>query len=273
MKIFYHDDADGKCAARVVTNKFIHTLKRNKKDYIEVNYGGEFPFDVIKKDETVYILDYSIELADMDLLREITTDIHWIDHHITAIKKYENYPHKIQGKRNTRYSGCVLTYMYLNNASYEDAPLPIQYIGDRDTWQWEYGEKTEYFFSGSELYDLHPLSDDWYTLFNNPDKVIKEGKIVEKYKIQRNKEYVDSYAYSTVFEGHEARVVNIGKVDSKIFDSLEKKPLLIMYVHDGKQYKISLRSESLDVSKITLKYGGGGHPGSSGFESQKIPWE
>jgi nanoRNase/pAp phosphatase (c-di-AMP/oligoRNAs hydrolase) len=83
---------------------------------------------------------------------------------------------------------------------------------------------------------------------------------------------VKSFAYYTFFEGYEAVVVNIGHVGSEIFDSIKKKPLLIMYVYDGKDYKVSLRSEEVDVSKIALKYGGGGHPGASGFECKEIPW-
>ncbi len=273
MKIIYHNDADGKCAAHVIADKFHHNLENNKDDYIEVNYGMEFPFDVIKKDEKVFIVDYSIETEEMDKLLTITSNVFWIDHHITAIEKYENYPYKIRGLRKIDYSGCVLTYLYLNKVSYGQVPMPIRYIGDRDTWQWKFGEETKLFCSGAELYDLHPLSPDWDILFNNISNVKKDGAIVEQYKTQRNKEYVKSFAYHTVFEGYEALVVNIGHVGSEIFDSLEKKPLLIMYVYDGIEYKVSLRSETLDVSKIALKYGGGGHPGASGFECQEIPWK
>ncbi|MGP8189845.1 MAG: hypothetical protein ACLQG5_08025 [Methanobacterium sp.] len=272
MKIFYHNDADGKCAAHVIAYIFHHTLENNIEDYIEINYGMDFPLKLIEEDEDVFIVDYSIELEVMDKLLDITSNIFWIDHHITAIEKYINYPHNLQGLRNVEYSGCVLTYIYLYNVSFEQVPMPIRYIGDRDTWQWRYGQETKLFCSGAELYDLHPLSLDWEILFNNPLSVKKEGMIVEKYKTERNKDYVKSFAYYTFFEGYEAVVVNIGHVGSEIFDSIKKKPLLIMYVYDGKDYKVSLRSEEVDVSKIALKYGGGGHPGSSGFECKEIPW-
>jgi oligoribonuclease NrnB/cAMP/cGMP phosphodiesterase (DHH superfamily) len=272
MKIFYHNDADGKCAAHVIAYIFHHTLENNIEDYIEINYGMDFPLKLIEEDEDVFIVDYSIELEVMDKLLDITSNIFWIDHHITAIEKYINYPHNLQGLRNVEYSGCVLTYIYLYNVSFEQVPMPIRYIGDRDTWQWRYGQETKLFCSGAELYDLHPLSLDWEILFNNPLSVKKEGMIVEKYKTERNKDYVKSFAYYNFFEGYEAVVVNIGHVGSEIFDSIKKKPLLIMYVYDGKDYKVSLRSEEVDVSKIALKYGGGGHPGASGFECKEIPW-
>lgn len=272
MKIFYHNDEDGKCAAHVIAKKFHHTRQMNNEDYIEINYGMEFPLNIIEKDEEVFIVDYSIELDVMDRLLNITSNVFWIDHHITAIEKYMNYSHKLRGLRKVEYSGCVLTYLYLYNVDFDQVPMPIRYIGDRDTWQWRYGQETKLFCSGAELYDLHPLSPDWKILFNNPDTVKKEGVIIEQYKTQRNKDYVKSFAYYTVFEDHEAVVVNIGHVGSEIFDSIKKKPLLIMYVHDGKEYKVSLRSETIDVSKIALKYGGGGHSCASGFECQELPW-
>jgi len=164
MKIFYHNDADGKCAAHVIAYIFHHTLENNIEDYIEINYGMDFPLKLIEEDEDVFIVDYSIELEVMDKLLDITSNIFWIDHHITAIEKYINYPHNLQGLRNVEYSGCVLTYIYLYNVSFDQVPMPIRYIGDRDTWQWEYGHETKIFCSGAELYDLHPLSSDWEIL-------------------------------------------------------------------------------------------------------------
>ncbi len=272
MKIFYHNDVDGKCAAHVIAHKFHHTSQENNEDYIEINYGMEFPLAIIEKNEEVFIVDYSIEIEVMDRLLNITSNVFWIDHHITAIEKYMNYPSILQGLRKVEYSGCVLTYLYLYNVSFEKVPMPIRYIGDRDTWQWRYGEETKLFCSGAELYDLNPLSSDWKILFNSQDNVKKEGLIVERYKKQWNKDYVKSFAYYTIFEGYETVIVNIGHVGSEIFDSIEKKPLLIMYAHDGKEFKVSLRSETINVSKIALKYGGGGHPGASGFECQELPW-
>lgn len=273
MKIFYHNDADGKCAAYVIADYYGHNFESNKEDYIEMDYGKNFPFNKIKKDEAVYILDYSIETCEMDKLFEITSNVYWIDHHKTANEKYMHYSKEIKGIRDTNFSGCVLIYLYLHNVPIVEIPMAIRYIGDIDIWKWEFKDETRYFSSGSELYNMHPLSSNWDILINNPDKVKNEGKIVEKYKKQRNKEYLKAFSYETIFEGFTAIVCNIGMVGSELFgDKLKENDIGITYVFDGKEYRVSLRSLKIDVSKIAVKYGGGGHPGASGFQCKKLPW-
>ena len=274
MKVFYHNDADGKAAANVLHRHLPGGQK--EEDFIEITYGIPFPFHIISKDEYVWIVDYSIEPAEMKHLLLITPNVTWIDHHITSIAKYKDFPVNIAGWRQDGIAGCLLTWMYLwDETDYHKAPKALQYIGDRDVWKWEFGDESKFFFNGSELCDLHPLSEDWEELYDHPDQVMLDGETIEKYKAQRNKLYIKAFAYTTIFEGHEANVINIGQVDSSIFDSIEDlKPLQIMYVETGEFIKVSLRSEGeVDVSQIAQKYGGGGHKQASGFECEELPWK
>lgn len=281
MKCFYHNDLDGKAAAYLISSLF-----KKPEDFIEINYDIPFPFEEIEPNETVYIVDYSIEPKEMDRLRGITENVVWVDHHKTAIEKYKDYPHEIDGIRYDGIAGCVLTWLYLMNvkpemweSEAEDAPYQIRLIGDRDIWAWKYGNETLWFCSGAELYDLHPLSNDWNTIIENHERIMQEGKTVERYKVQRNKEYLKEFGYVTEFEGMKAWVVNIGQVDSKIFDSVDpdyKTPLYIMYADAGDFYKVSLRSpedSTVDVSQIAQKYGGGGHFHAAGFNCEVLPWK
>lgn len=112
MKVFYHSDNDGKCAGYWV--KTLNKLTDNFTDeYIKINYGIEFPFDSIGKNEIVYIVDYSISPEEMDKLLEITSNVIWIDHHKSAIEKYKNYDKDVKGLRYEGIAGCMLTYCYL----------------------------------------------------------------------------------------------------------------------------------------------------------------
>jgi nanoRNase/pAp phosphatase (c-di-AMP/oligoRNAs hydrolase) len=45
-----------------------------------------------------------------------------------------------------------------------------------------------------------------------------------------------------------------------------------MIVLDGSQYTVSLYSETIDVSVIAKKHGGGGHKGAAGFVCPKLPF-
>lgn len=101
-----------KCAGYWV--KTLNKLTDNFTDeYIKINYGIEFPFDSIGKNEIVYIVDYSISPEEMDKLLEITSNVIWIDHHKSAIEKYKNYDKDVKGLRYDGIAGCMLTYCYL----------------------------------------------------------------------------------------------------------------------------------------------------------------
>ena len=115
MKVFYHLDADGICAAFMIhvyesrnifpalvdahencknDNQFAFLpahLLYTESDFRKINYGWKFPFKDISKYERVYIVDFSLEPEDLEKLMEITTDIIWIDHHKSAVLKYRKY--------------------------------------------------------------------------------------------------------------------------------------------------------------------------------------
>ena len=86
MKVFYHIDNDGKCAAACVKRYYECNLSvdNNEIEYFPINYGWKFPFESIKENETVYIVDFSIEPTDMTTLLEITSNVIWIDHQNSA---------------------------------------------------------------------------------------------------------------------------------------------------------------------------------------------
>src|SRR3989304_2254605 len=105
MKIFYHNDMDGRCAAFWVN----HTAQY-VADYIEMDYSKPFPIETIVKNEKVWILDYSIDPLVMSKLLEITENVIWIDHHITAIDNYKDFNVSVGGMRKNGIAACALTY-------------------------------------------------------------------------------------------------------------------------------------------------------------------
>jgi oligoribonuclease NrnB/cAMP/cGMP phosphodiesterase (DHH superfamily) len=269
MLVVHHNDLDGRASAHVVAEfENLHNPKR----FFEIDYGINFPFEMINKDEKVYILDYHIEPEEMTQLLQITENVIWIDHHISTVKKYEKFPQDVPGVRQVGISGCVLTYQYLYPDL--DVPMYLKYVCDRDVWAFIF-EDTKNFFSGSNLYNTNPLNFETWNIFKHKiERVIAAGETVEKYKFMHNKEYVEKYGYERTFEGHKAIIVNQGLCGSEVFDSVDGlPPLQILWAFDGNVFRVSLRSETIDVSKIALKFGGGGHAGASGFECENLPWE
>lgn len=294
MKCFYHNDADGRCSGYLV-HEYVEPNDNPLygREFIEINYGMEFPFDKIRKDEQVYIVDYSISPDEMNQLFDITNNIHWIDHHRTAIDKYENFNRTIFGIRSDLVAACMLTYFYVKHidtvthvdkdvidlfdTSNKNIPRFVQLIADWDAWKFEFGQDTKDFITAFNSYDFSPESEVW-NVFSKFDEscegMIQEGRIMNIYRDGWAKSYME-LGFETEFEGYHIFAVNLGRCNSEYFKSLPegKYDAFMPFVFDGEQYTVSIYSKTIDVSKIALKYGGGGHKGASGFRCKELPFK
>lgn len=277
MKCFYHVDNDGKCAGYWV-NHYTKD-KKEKREFIAIDYGIRFPFESILPGEEVYIIDFSLELKDMNQLLEITKNVIWIDHHKTAIEKYKDYPVDIKGIRYDGIAGCMLTWLYFQGAmppceeKIKEAPLFTRLIADYDVWTFEYGDVTKYFHLGFDALDLDtPVSDGWDYIDNYSDMIIQNGESISKYKDSIAKTYCKTLGFETKFEGYHAYALNKGLCGSDDFKDVndDNYDLFIGFSFDGSKWKYSLRSTKIDVSEIAKKYGGGGHKGAAGFNSNEL---
>lgn len=297
MKCFYHTDNDGKCAAFWVKELANHYDDYEQK-FIPIDYGMNFPLDSIHKNEQIYIVDYSILPDEMEILLGITENVTWIDHHVSAIKRYENFPYNIKGIRYDGIAGCMLTFCYLKHmlildqtngsvvcvpfdvSMVEDAPMFTKYIADYDVWKFEYGEDTKAFEMGLQLYDLEPNSiySIWRSLLFSNDYVHTERAIIDrgrdliKYRDNWSKEYCEYTGFDMEFEGYKCFVVNLAMISSDNFKSVNEEDydMFIGFSYNGKLWNYSLRSTKVDCSKIAMKYGGGGHKGAAGFSTEKL---
>lgn len=283
-KCFHHNDADGYCSAYWV-KEFVH----KKIEFIEMDYNKEFPLDSIKKDEQIFIVDFSIKPDIMRKLLKITKDVTWIDHHISAIKDYENFEkiidgeyYDISGIRESGIAACSLTYMYFYN-NWEDhicnigsdmqlmeekiVPEFTRLIADRDVWKFKYGDKTREYCAGLMAYDLNPESEDWERV---KDIMIiqQEGQRILKYLKVTDTKNVQSNGFEIQFWGHKCIVLNSATRGSEQFDSVSKDyDMMMIFAIKGDEVITSIYTEKkgIDCSVLAKKYGGGGHKGASGF--------
>lgn len=297
MKVFYHIDNDGKCAAFWVRELAKHTDDYDI-EYLKINYGMEFPFDAIRKNEQVFIVDYSIMPEEMDRLLEITNDIVWIDHHASSIKRYEGYHKKIKGVRYDGVAGCMLTYCYLKHmepselpwgmnerkplpfdiSMTEDAPMFTKLIADYDVWTFEYGAATREFALGLEMTENDPESEMWYGLlytgdYGKPLADIKaKGRVIIDYRSSWAADYCKHKGFETELDGYKCFALNLAMVSSDDFDSVdaEQYDMFIGFSYDGKSWNYSLRSTKVNCAEVAMKYGGGGHAGAAGFNSDDL---
>jgi len=294
MKYFYHADADGKCAGYLV-----ETYAKNTDKYPitmhEINYHIPFPIDSIMDDEEVYIVDFSISPDEMRKLLDITKNVTWVDHHKTAIEKYDDFTYRgkrygIRGIRTDGIAGCMLTWCYLTqmtdgglgdirpmlNEAIYNAPYFIKLIADWDVWKFEYGDDTRNFHTAFEAYDFNPRSKEWARFLIRTDGgLIEDGVSMTIFRDQWAKNYCKALGFATMFEGRLAFAMNLGLCNSEYFKSIDngKYEILMPFSFNGSEWIVSMYSKTVDVSKIAKIYGGGGHKGAAGFHCATLPFE
>ena len=295
MKCFYHNDADGKCAGFWVWKDAILSNAMVRSEFIEMSYEKPFPMDTILPGEQIYIVDYSISPDEMRELLKITTDVTWIDHHKTAIEKYEGFEHDIRGIRYDGIAGCMLTYCYLHHTTDRgsgeikpfditmayDAPMFTKLIADWDVWKFEYGDATRYFITAFNCHDFHPSSDVWNQFLNNTwgfsaeGVLIEKGEVMIKYRDGWAKECLKRYGFEVEFEGLKCFAVNLGNCNSEYFKSLPegKYDAFMPFAFNGEKWTVSMYSTTHDISGICKKYGGGGHMKAAGFQCVELPFK
>jgi oligoribonuclease NrnB/cAMP/cGMP phosphodiesterase (DHH superfamily) len=272
--IVYHNDLDGKCSAAI-----IYYYYRNEKN-LDINFFSyNYSKDVSKYlygFDKLFIVDCALDDGIMTNLFEnyYKSNLIWIDHHISNIM---NVNSSIYGLRNPNKAACVLTWNYLFN----DKILPnsIDYIGDRDIWEWKHGNLTKGFTEWLEIQKNNPSNSDlWFKIIESNDigKYIDDGMISYNARIKLIENDVDKLSYESEIDGIKCLKMNYSSIYS-VSDACHcmlKRGYDIAWIwhkmRDGKIYNSLRSSGKYDVSKIARNHGGGGHKKAAGFINKKI---
>ena len=307
MKVFYHNDMDGIVSARIILQAMRQRKEEiNGEDYIEMDYAKPFPIGIIKPNELVYIVDYSIAPEQMMELLEITKRVVWIDHHISAIAKYEPFREKIRlefgmdtinGIRANGIAGCVLTYWYfygrqndteefiqdypknINSLYRTLIPEYVKLAGDWDVWEHLYGQKTKEFTVCFNTRIKSPFDDSQFENLideRNLNCFLHAGEDMIEYRNGWAETFMRRYGFETKIDGHRAYVANLGNGNSEFFgDLINHYDIVGTFCFNGDTYTCSLYSVKPEVNcaDICVKYGGGGHKGAAGFVCKELPFK
>jgi len=158
-------------------------------------------------------------------------------------------------------------------------------VGDYDAWRWEFKEETAEFYQGLQMRDHGPFATVWDDLrtdkhYGTIAELRRDGRIIRRYRDQFAKNYGAQFGFYTVFEGHKAYAVNIGRPSptKEFFDAIgvdDDTEILIPFAFDGKQFTVSLYDngdDSIHLGELAQKYGGGGHRGAAGFQCDSLPF-
>jgi oligoribonuclease NrnB/cAMP/cGMP phosphodiesterase (DHH superfamily) len=292
MKCFYHSaDLDGHCSGAIVKMYYPEC------EMIGINYGQLFPWDSIEKGEFVFMVDFCLQpFDDMERLNSMCR-LFWIDHHakgsIDEAEKRDFWPTGGQ-KIDIGTAGCELAWEFF----YPEKPHPfaVFYLGRYDVWDHS-NPNTLPFQYGFRMFE-NTLPDNqslWQSFFKDNSRinsVIEVGQIILAYEKQQNAKFCKAYAFETIMPGEpitnpnnisaafRAICANRGFTNSKLFDSIfnpKKHDLMITFCRlkaPAGKWTVSLYSTKpeVDCGAIAKAFGGGGHKGAAGFQTDSLPF-
>jgi oligoribonuclease NrnB/cAMP/cGMP phosphodiesterase (DHH superfamily) len=224
---------------------------------------GDSPPDVTGKN--VAILDFSYKRKILEKMIESANSLVVVDHHASAQETLSDLPNMIF---DMNHSGAVLSWKYFH----PDKPVPefLEYIEDRDLWRWELPDSSD-FSAAFQMVPKDFLEYEKFENFNEIESAIVVGAVINDY-IESEINRISEKAVDKVLDGLRVKVVNTSSHISAIGNRLSSKSdcdfaLMWFYSHEKSTTCVSLRSSSsdIDVSKIAMRFGGGGHRCAAGF--------
>lgn len=290
--IVYHSNCADGIAAATVVGYFLNRAKKepiNSNIYIPAQYGEKLS-DLLSKyvppkpipASDLYIVDFSFPLSEIVEQSHLFDNIIILDHHATAIKKFREalavdfqLPKNVTITFDEQESGATLAWKHFNpmlhtHSNPEEPPILIQYIKDRDLWQWQLPESKE-INAWISLQDKTPAGFQFILDGKTPPmgKYMMEGTLILKVQQVTIDNAVKN---GTPWKKHpNAIIVNSGCFQSEIGDTIIKTGdascAAIFFIDAEKRKAIfSLRSRNGIALIIAEKYGGGGHPNACGFQ-------
>lgn len=285
--VYHSKDLDGYCSGAIVKRKYPDAMM------VGWDYGQPLPFEEIDPiGEDIILIDISFPMADMFELAEVAKSLTWIDHHISAINDYNNFP--IEARRGATITAvlengiaaCEGGWKYLFPDEF--MPTAVMLAGKYDTWRnqdkYDWDNAILPFQFGMRMFCTCPETFppellDWYdNVGDNPVyKIIHEGRLILSYQKTQNERACKS-SFEIEFEGLRAICLNNGGANSQVFDSVydeSKHDVMIPFVFTGKHWTFSLYTTKKDVdcSIIAKSKGGGGHKQAAGFQLKELPNE
>lgn len=265
--IYHAECTDGSAAAAIIRYKYPDAL------LYPMNHGEDLPQNLEGK--RVFIVDFSFPPEVFKQLYETAGEILWFDHHKTAIRIRDEVGF---GLIDLDECGATLTWKQL----FPDKEIPkiLQYIKDKDIWAWKLVNSREINHSISETEGiLDPTNPVWKKFLegisdSDWESMIKHGARNRRILRERFKTAAEK-AFEIDLNGHKTLAVNWTDEASEFGEYIYEElgyPIALIFSYEGKHWSFSLRSNTIDVSEIALSYGGGGHPGASGFRMETIDW-
>lgn len=295
LVIYHKADWDG-----IFSREICRRFYGDNAEYLGWDYGDPLPS--VDPQREVVMVDISVDgLMDHPRLT-------WIDHHKSAIEKFSPAIHGYRidgvaacrlawqwfftwntGRNPTANHGCDLPTKkeFVDRAVIE--PYAVRLAGEYDIWD-KRNPDADTFQQALRAQELTPhiwnelLRVDIEEVFQIQHSqimvqtLLPMGRALEYSADQANASLMRDASFEMDWEGIRFLAINKPRGNSRTFASgvkPEHDALLTFYWLRNK-WRVSLyhapHRTDLDLSKIAVKHGGGGHRGACGFEIKVLPF-
>ena len=269
--IYHGNCADGFGAALAVWLRF-----RNEVEYVPGFYG-EAPPDCTG--HRVLLVDFSYKLPELERIIEQAESVTILDHHKTAEADIQPLldAGRIQGEFDMNRSGAAMAWDWFHPD--HDRPRLIEYIQDRDLWQFNLEgtrEITSVLFSYDQ--DFHVWKEIMAALEDDEERgsVLRMGQALRRKHMKDVREAIDLTKRRMLICGYSVPVANVPYIFASDAGNIMAEGELFAASYfdtpDGRKFSLRSKDGGMDVSEIAKRFGGGGHARAAGFQVP-IGWE
>ena len=289
VKIFYHSaDLDGFCSGAIIA---LHH-RTEVFEFYPIDYKDDFPFYCINEDDIVYLVDFSLQpFNKMCQLADILKkgELYWIDHHISAIR--DAFEYDFQKRPNVftflddKRAACMLCWIhsFKPNAG-DEVPRPVYYINNVDLGKANLSSDSSAFCFGLRSQGVDPRynMDIWSQILLKTSDILlydicQKGRTIISYEKEKYKQLLDFGSVQN-FEGLHCVILNIRPsvvLKDLIWDRYTHIDAYICFYMINNKWVVTMFTEKdgIDLSKIAIRYGGGGHKKAAGFVCDTLPFK
>jgi oligoribonuclease NrnB/cAMP/cGMP phosphodiesterase (DHH superfamily) len=241
--------------------------------------------DVASSDEyadwQITFVDIAPENNELRRLAEVGEQVTVLDHHVSARDRFDSEPELSDWLESMGHlahfelghSGAVLAWQHFRDG--EPVPDLLRYVEDQDLWSWQLPRSREV----NAAIGSYPLRFEvWDELARRPwEELAREGEAlvrsqrvqVERLLAQASPLRIDQHLVEGVNATEHRSSVGHELADRARYD----KPWGCVYRIEGGRVHATLYSiGDLDVAKIAVDYGGGGHRNAAGFSMTLDDW-
>lgn len=233
------------------------------------------------EDALVAFVDIAPARDELEELADVASQVMVLDHHVTARDRLASDPAAVNALEDEghvlhfdlSHSGSVLAWQ----AFQPDRPTPelLRYVEDQDLWNWALPDSDAV---NAAIASYPRTFDTWDQLAAWPiDRLVDEGRPIlraNRIEVERRLDHAKPVALGT----KRIEAVNASSNRSQIGHELAKRAAFdaewgLVYRVEGSEVFATIYSiGDLDISKVALEYGGGGHKNASGFHVSLERW-